>query len=78
MKPVQHIPGSSTLNFLQGAYVSHSVGVPYCWGKFHNWTYKRVVCSSFYDRGDDLQISSKEAQGMVSLGANICNVSVPL
>ncbi len=72
MKPVQHM-----LDFLQGAYVSHSIGVPYCWGEFHNWTYEYVVCRDFHHRGIDLQISSKEAQGMVSLGANIGNVSVP-
>ncbi len=30
MKPVQHIPGGSALDFLQCVYVTDSVGVPYC------------------------------------------------
>ncbi len=76
MKPVQHIPGSSRLDFLQGAYVSHSVGVPYYWGEFHNLTYMHVVCCGFHHRGIDLQISLKEDQGTFSVGANIGDVSV--
>ncbi len=62
MKTDQHIPDGLALDFAQDMYVSHREGVPYCRGKLHNCV--------------DLQVLSKEPQGMVSFGANINDMSV--
>ena len=70
-------PSCSILNFFELILKAYTRGVPNRTTIFQDWTHQSFRCCLFYLLWTRVKILSQEANGPISLSANIADMSIP-
>ena len=70
-------PSRSILNFSELILKAYTRGVPNRTAIFQDWAHQSFICWLFYLLWTSVKISSQEANGPISLSANIVDMCIP-